>query len=343
MDAVERYDRQIRLWGLHGQDKCSSSKICLINADSLGQEILRGLCLAGIGSFIILDSQKLTAENIGSSFVPQQSIGKSRGEIVKSILLDINEDINCENYPVEKFLPNVSDHSQTSETSTNLDVKFWKQFSCVIASGTFYTNQLDRLSKICWTNNIPLIHCISIGFYGCFKNQLKEHIVSDTHPDWRPANADTSKPDTATISTRPIYEEFENVSYDIDSEEHDDEFITAYICLGALNLFFSLYGRMPGYNDDQVETDVSKLKGCVKKIVGKLYTELKTVDQCLYEISRYGGAELHVTSAFTGGCVAQEVIKIVTNQYVPVDDTLIYSSAMASVRTFQFNNIFKRQ
>ena len=39
---------------------------------------------------------------------------------------------------------------------------------------------------------------------------------------------------------------------------------------------------------------------------------------------RAGGAELHNIAALTGGLVAQEVIKVVTKQYVPIDNTCVF-------------------
>lgn len=46
--------------------------------------------------------------------------------------------------------------------------------------------------------------------------------------------------------------------------------------------------------------------------------------QASKEIARTGGGELHNTSALTGGMVAQEMIKIITKQYIPVDNTCIF-------------------
>ncbi|ROW08096.1 hypothetical protein VPNG_06134 [Cytospora leucostoma] len=43
-----------------------------------------------------------------------------------------------------------------------------------------------------------------------------------------------------------------------------------------------------------------------------------------HEVARAGGGELHNTSALTGGMVAQEIIKIITKQYIPVDNTCIF-------------------
>lgn len=42
------------------------------------------------------------------------------------------------------------------------------------------------------------------------------------------------------------------------------------------------------------------------------------------EVARGKGGELHNISALTGGMVAQEVIKIITKQYIPIDNTCIF-------------------
>ena len=347
-NTIERYDRQIRLWGHDGQSRCSNSKVCLINADSLGTEIIRGLCLAGIGSFTILDSHKFTHEDIGSSFVHQSMVGRSRGESAKTMLLDINGEVHCEVHATETRLPHcigqtlqVSDQSSIEDASPG-EAQYWKQFSCIIASGNLCLSQINRLSKTCWSNSIPLIQCKSIGFYAVCRSQLRDHKVIDTHPEWKPANHDPNKPDTAVISTKPIFEDYENKLQEINGEDTEDDFVTEYFCLKALDLFFSTYGRLPGYNNDQVETDISKLKECVKRLIGKCHNQLKTLDQCLYELCRYGGAELHVTSAFMGGCIAQETIKIITHQYVPVDDSLVYNAMTATTRAFKLSDIFSQ-
>lgn len=42
------------------------------------------------------------------------------------------------------------------------------------------------------------------------------------------------------------------------------------------------------------------------------------------EVARSGGNELHNISAVIGGMVAQEMIKIITKQYIPIDNTCIF-------------------
>lgn len=48
------------------------------------------------------------------------------------------------------------------------------------------------------------------------------------------------------------------------------------------------------------------------------------VIQAAEEVARAKGGELHNISALTGGMISQEVIKIITKQYIPIDNTCIF-------------------
>ncbi|KAF2968244.1 hypothetical protein GQX73_g5344 [Xylaria multiplex] len=52
--------------------------------------------------------------------------------------------------------------------------------------------------------------------------------------------------------------------------------------------------------------------------------DYERMGQIAQEVARARGGELHNISALTGGMVAQEVIKIITKQYIPIDDTCIF-------------------
>ena len=57
-----RYDRQLRLWGDHGQKSLEHASVCLVNATATGTEILKSLVLPGVGSFTILDPNKVCSD-----------------------------------------------------------------------------------------------------------------------------------------------------------------------------------------------------------------------------------------------------------------------------------------
>lgn len=53
------------------------------------------------------------------------------------------------------------------------------------------------------------------------------------------------------------------------------------------------------------------------------------------EFDRAGSAELHNISALTGGMVAQEVIKVITNQYVPINNTCVFDGITSKASVFR--------
>lgn len=54
----------------------------------------------------------------------------------------------------------------------------------------------------------------------------------------------------------------------------------------------------------------------------------------LYRI-RARGSELHNISALTGGMVAQEVIKVITKQYIPIDNTCVFDGITSRSAVFR--------
>ena len=58
-----------RLWGDHGQSALETARVCLINATATGTEILKNLILPGIGSFTVIDGDKVQGEDAGNKYV----------------------------------------------------------------------------------------------------------------------------------------------------------------------------------------------------------------------------------------------------------------------------------
>lgn len=101
-----------------------------------------------------------------------------------------------------------------------------------------------------------------------------------------------------------------------------------YMLLRAADAFFARYNRWPGTMDDNVESDVSLLKQCVAQLLGEYRqtgTTLAVRDDLVFEMCRYGAAELHPVASIIGGVASQEVIKLVTGQFVPLNNTYIYN------------------
>ena len=51
---------------------------------------------------------------------------------------------------------------------------------------------------------------------------------------------------------------------------------------------------------------------------------------------RFGATELHNTAAVMGGVASQEIIKVLTHQWVPVNNTFLYNGVAATAGSFEF-------
>ena len=82
MATDDKYDRQLRLWGPHGQRLLASSHICLLGATGAGTETLKNLVLPAVGHFTIVDNAIVSERDCGNNFfVTMDSIGENRAKV----------------------------------------------------------------------------------------------------------------------------------------------------------------------------------------------------------------------------------------------------------------------
>jgi len=68
-EKTRRYDRQLRLWGDHGQQRLERSRVCMVGgANAVACETLKSLVLPGVGAFTIVDQKATTKEDVGNNF-----------------------------------------------------------------------------------------------------------------------------------------------------------------------------------------------------------------------------------------------------------------------------------
>uniref|UniRef100_A0A8C5NQ29 NEDD8 activating enzyme E1 subunit 1 n=1 Tax=Junco hyemalis TaxID=40217 RepID=A0A8C5NQ29_JUNHY len=173
----QRYDRQLRLWGDHGQEALESAHVCVINATATGTEILKNLVLPGIGSFTIVDGNRVSGEDVGNNTHPLCklhfiliALKQSRAQSAMELLQELNSDVSgnfVEESP-EKLLDN--------------DPSFFNRFNLVVAT-QLPESTLLRLAEVLWNSNIPLLVCRTYGLVGYMRVVIKEHTVVESHPD----------------------------------------------------------------------------------------------------------------------------------------------------------------
>ena len=170
-DKSAKYDRQLRLWGNHGQNRLESSRVCLINASTVGTETLKSIVLPGVGYFTIIDDNCVTEEDVANNFfLPNDSIGENRAKVASSNLCELNPDV------IGDYL------GESIDIILSNRPEYLKTFNLVIASN-LNENTVKKLGEYLWNENVPFIILKSYGFIGYMRIVSNEHKIVEAHPD----------------------------------------------------------------------------------------------------------------------------------------------------------------
>ncbi|KAH9395109.1 NEDD8-activating enzyme E1 regulatory subunit [Tyrophagus putrescentiae] len=112
------------------------------------------------------------------------------------------------------------------------------------------------------------------------------------------------------------------------------DMLRLYLLMRLVDRFTGKHNRHPGQRDDEVESDIAELKREFRDLSSDLGCNMFIQDELIHEICRYGGCELHSISAFLGGCAAQEAVKLITGQYVPINNTFVYNGLTGTSVTY---------
>jgi amyloid beta precursor protein binding protein 1 len=100
----EKYDRQLRLWGLEGQQKLSNTTVCCFGSSAVATETLKNLVLPGIGSFVVVDDALVSKRDLGQNFFLERTdLGRPRAEAVVERLLELNPEIKGQGMGISKL------------------------------------------------------------------------------------------------------------------------------------------------------------------------------------------------------------------------------------------------
>jgi len=127
---------------------------------------------------------------------------------------------------------------------------------------------------------------------------------------------------------------------DLTSEGPESDF-NYYILLRAADRFQSENGRFPGEgggSEDEsatIERDMVTFRSCVSVVLGEMGLGSGSVPgDRMAEMCRFGGAELHNIASLLGGIVAQEAVKLITRQFVPVYSGFVFNAITSTTTTF---------
>ncbi|CAI7851977.1 unnamed protein product [Closterium sp. NIES-54] len=150
----QKYDRQLRIWGEHGQRALEQARVCLLTAGPTGTEALKNLVLGGIGSFTVVDGATVEAHDLGNNyFLDRTHLGTSRAQAVTALLQELNESVAA------RFV------EESPATLVENNAKFFSEFTLVIAT-QLPESVLMQLDSVCRQHGCQLIVARSYGLMG---------------------------------------------------------------------------------------------------------------------------------------------------------------------------------
>lgn len=122
-----------------------------------------------------------------------------------------------------------------------------------------------------------------------------------------------------------------------DTDEQSNE-AAAFLALHASDAFFEMHKRAPGATADPTdwEQDVALLQQLVGQTAAEMGLPHSVAKQdVLLEFCRAAGPPMHAVAAIVGGIAAQEALKTILQQFVPLDGVLVYNGIHACSNVFR--------
>ncbi len=151
-NELERYNRQIRIFGEEGQEKLKNAEVFIAGAGGLGSPISIYLAVAGVGSIRMVDNDSVELSNLNRQILHwNMDIGRRKAESAEEKLKEINPDIEVE---------------ATSETiAENNAFELVNDADLIIdAMDNFPTRHL--LNRTALAKHIPFFHGAIYGYEG---------------------------------------------------------------------------------------------------------------------------------------------------------------------------------
>lgn len=172
-EHANKFDRQIRLWGAHGQGSLETAHILMLGSGPMATETLKNLVLPNVGAFTIVDDAIVSAADLGNNFfVEADQVGKPRAEATTELLCEMND--SCRGHALTKSVREVAGG----------DLEFFSDFQCVVAAHTdMHGDLLQRVAEFLWQKHIPLLVLRASGLIASLRLAVPEHTVMESHPE----------------------------------------------------------------------------------------------------------------------------------------------------------------
>ncbi|KAF8635925.1 hypothetical protein AX15_000101 [Amanita polypyramis BW_CC] len=168
-EEANRYDRQMRLWGIEAQQRMRNATILVIRLRGVATEAVKNMVLAGIGKLVLVDGEDVTEEDLGAGFFfRDEDVGKNRLDAAKARIESLNPLVTVETIPRLSVL----DDAEFGELVEAVDLV------CVTDMNK---DNLERMNEICRLRKKSFYGGGTYGLLGYIFCDLldHEHLIAD--------------------------------------------------------------------------------------------------------------------------------------------------------------------
>ena len=145
-----QFSRTETLIGADAIKKLANSRVAVFGIGGVGGYVVEALARAGVAALDLIDNDDVNITNINRQIIALHStIGKSKVEVAKARILDINPRVNVRTY--KTFF--------TPETSNEFD---FSQYDYVVDAIDSVTGKIELVLKAQMVNT-PIISCLGTG------------------------------------------------------------------------------------------------------------------------------------------------------------------------------------
>lgn len=317
MDANQRYDRQIRVWGKEAQGRLVSSRVLLCGFRSLNIEVAKNLVLAGV-QVTIQDDEDLCASDYGINFFLSSS--SSPVKVTKASL------------PALQALNTYSEISSVEQPLEEIDDEFFASFDVIVYCG-------DREDRAVRLDGLVRRHGTTTAFFwaqaqgeeALFFADLGDRFDFSPDPSSSSANASSSAPKRTQQSFHsPSLQELLAVRWADLRGGRRGTLSKAFLSNRLLSLLRIRLGRAPRTEDAPALLAILKEETVQQ---GLSPEEVEQIVGPAQHLLHRAQAQSLVASSVLGSFLSQEVIKAVTHVGQPAGSILVFSAEEVVVRT----------
>ena len=147
---LNQFSRTELLIGKEGIKSLQNAKVAIFGLGGVGSFVMEGLARAGVGSFVLIDDDKICLTNLNRQIIAtRKTIGKYKVEVAKERILEINPKANVETFQ-EFYMPGSESNILTKDLTYVVD--------CIDT----VTAKIELVQN-CKKMNIPIISSMGTG------------------------------------------------------------------------------------------------------------------------------------------------------------------------------------